>query len=59
VSAVFSLELHVKDLPLLNAIQNFFGGIGFIIINKKKTISGIPSNKNTGPLRPKIYLDPI
>jgi len=36
VNIVLSLEIHVKDLPLLYAIQKFFGGIGYIHISKNR-----------------------
>lgn len=45
VSGVFSIHLHSKDLPLLQAIQGFFDGVG--VINKgsetshKYTVSSI------------------
>jgi len=32
----FSIGLHYKDLPLLKLIQNYFGGIGFILEDIKK-----------------------
>lgn len=32
----FSIGLHIKDLPLLKLIQEFFGGIGHITVDAKK-----------------------
>jgi len=32
VLALFQLSVHSKDLPLLNKIQSFFGGIGNIYV---------------------------
>ena len=45
MSAIFSIDLHVKDLPLLYAIQNFFGGIGFIVMNKKRQTASFQVTK--------------
>jgi hypothetical protein len=36
VQARFIIELHIKDLALLNMMQSFFGDIGFITINPKR-----------------------
>lgn len=36
VNIVLSMEIHVKDLPLLYAIQEFFGGIGYIHKSKNR-----------------------
>jgi len=35
VKPVFCIELHIKDLELIKAIQNYFG-VGIIQINKKR-----------------------
>jgi hypothetical protein len=35
VSAIFSITLHIKELPLLLSIQEDFQGVGSIILNKK------------------------
>jgi len=35
VNPVFCIELHIKDLVLIKAIQNYFG-VGTLLINKKK-----------------------
>lgn len=38
VEAVFSICLHLRDLPLLQEIQTYFGGIGRITKGKKLCI---------------------
>ena len=37
----FSIGLHKKDLPLLIDIQDYFGGVGNIVEDKKKRSCGI------------------
>lgn len=39
VQPSFVIHLHSKDAPLLYAIQNFFGGIGKVFIDKKTSAS--------------------
>lgn len=39
VKAVFSICLHIEDLPLLLSIQEFFGGIGFITKDLKNNLA--------------------
>jgi len=38
LEAVFSINLHLRDLPLLQEIQAYFGGIGRISVGEKAVI---------------------
>ncbi len=40
VSPIFQIRAHVRDLPLLNSIKSFFGGIGSIHVEKSKDMAG-------------------
>lgn len=39
IRAIFQIELHKKDMELLNNIQAFFQGIGFIISTKNNCMA--------------------
>ncbi len=34
IQAIYTTQLHIKDLELLKKIQSFFGGVGSIVIKK-------------------------
>ena len=40
VSPIFQIRAHTRDLPLLNSIKAFFGGIGSIHVEKSKDMAG-------------------
>lgn len=39
VNAMFTICLHIEDLPLLLSIQEFFGGVGFITKDLKNNLA--------------------
>jgi len=36
VELIFSIRLHIKDLPVLESIREYFSGIGKIYIHEKE-----------------------
>jgi hypothetical protein len=45
VSVILSIDLHAKDLPLLKSLQSFFGGVGYILINKNRQTAAFQVTK--------------
>ena len=55
VRATFQIGLHIQELPLLLSIQDYFGGIGNITIDKKDCFD-IIFNANSLPLSYQLFL---